>query len=146
MAPFGPVWTTYRTPMPSFLSHMAPFCPIWPLLVFIWLPKAHLPPYGLYWGPFGLSCTLLGPIWPLIQTKWVPMAKWAILISCDPFWHNRGTIRVNKLPCVAIMRPFGSIGSHIGPLGNDIKNRGGHIGTKWVIVGVLVVHTLAKGL
>ena len=76
----------------------------------------------------------LGPIWPLIQTKWVPMAKWAILLSCDPFWHNSGTIRVNKLPCVAIMRPFGSIGSHIGPLGNDIKTRGGHIGTKWVIL------------
>ena len=35
MTPLNPVWTTYRPPM-------APFGPIWPHLIFIWLPKGHI--------------------------------------------------------------------------------------------------------
>ena len=114
----GPLWSWMdylQAPNASLWSHMALFGPILPLLVFIWLwrPISHpmdsigalLASHVHFWALFG----------HFIQTKWVPKAKCAHLLSCDSFWHNRGPIRDNKLPCVAIMWPFGSLRSHIGP-------------------------------
>ena len=83
MAQFGPprlLWTSYG-------SQRAQHGPYGPLLA------CHLDFWALYW--------------PLLLQKWVLMVIWAMDVSYDLLWHNRGYIMemVHKLPFVAIMGP-----------------------------------------